>query len=59
MGSGGIAPRIQTSAVAGCNWLASRPGRFIPGERAPSTHWIGGLMGARADLVSVARRKKF
>jgi hypothetical protein len=22
-------------------WSASRPGRFIPGETAPGTHWIG------------------
>jgi hypothetical protein len=23
-------------------WSASHPGRFTPGERAPSIHWIGG-----------------
>jgi hypothetical protein len=31
-----------TSALAGGEWSASRPGRFTPGERAPGTHWIGG-----------------
>jgi hypothetical protein len=30
------------------NW-ASRPCRFTPGERAPGTHWIGGL-GGRQNL---------
>jgi hypothetical protein len=30
-----------TSALVGGDWLTSRPGRFTPGERAPSTHWIG------------------
>jgi hypothetical protein len=34
-----------TSAVAGGEWLASRPCRFISGERAPGTHWIGGWVG--------------
>jgi hypothetical protein len=26
-----------TSALAGGEWSASRPGRFTPGERAPGT----------------------
>jgi hypothetical protein len=30
-----------TSAVDGGEWSASRPGRFIPRERAPGTQWIG------------------
>jgi hypothetical protein len=34
-----------TSALAGSEWLASRPGRFTPG-----THWIGGWVGPRAGL---------
>jgi hypothetical protein len=25
-------------------WSASRPGRFIPGEKVPSTHWLGGWL---------------
>jgi hypothetical protein len=39
-----------TSALAGGEWSASRPGRFIPGERARGTHWIGGWADARAGL---------
>jgi hypothetical protein len=31
-----------TSALDGREWSASRYGRFIPRERAPGTHWIGG-----------------
>jgi hypothetical protein len=34
-------------------WSVSRPGRFNPRERAPSTHWIGGWVGHRAGLDSV------
>jgi hypothetical protein len=30
------------SALVGDEWLASRPGRFTPEERAPGTHWMGG-----------------
>jgi hypothetical protein len=39
-----------TSALVGGEWSASRPGRFTPGERAPSTHWIGGWVDSRAGL---------
>jgi hypothetical protein len=42
-----------TSALAGGEWSASRPGRFTPGERAPSTHWIGRWVGPRAGLNDV------
>jgi hypothetical protein len=31
-----------TWALDGGEWSASRPGRFIPRERAPVTHWIRG-----------------
>jgi hypothetical protein len=40
-------------------WVVSvmpRP-RFTPGERTPSTHWIGGWLGLRAGLNAGARRK--
>jgi hypothetical protein len=37
-----------TSALVGGEWLASRLGRFTPGERAPGIHWIGGWVGPRA-----------
>jgi hypothetical protein len=39
-----------TSALVGGEWSASRPGRFTTGERAPSTHWIGGWVGPRVGL---------
>jgi hypothetical protein len=29
-------------------WSASCPGRFIPGERAPGTHWLEVSVGLRA-----------
>jgi hypothetical protein len=41
LGNGGITPRILTSALDTGKWSASRPGRFTPGGRAPSIHWIG------------------
>jgi len=31
---------LLTFALDGCEWLASRPGRFTTEERAPGTHWI-------------------
>jgi len=48
-----------TSALDGGEWSPSRPGRFIPGVRAPSTHCVGGWAGSRAELDAVAKRKKF
>jgi hypothetical protein len=32
MGSGGLAPLFLTSALDGCEWSASRPGRFTTGK---------------------------
>jgi hypothetical protein len=46
-----------TSALAGGEWSASRAGRFIPGERASGTHWIGGRVGPRVRLDDVDKRK--
>jgi hypothetical protein len=46
-----------TSALDGDEWSASRPGRFIPRERVPGTHWIGGWVGPRAVLDAVVKRK--
>jgi hypothetical protein len=37
----------------------SSPGRFIPGEDAPLTHFIGGWVGPRADLDAVEKRRIF
>jgi hypothetical protein len=45
------------SALAGGEWSASRPGRFTPGKRTPSTLWIGGLVGPRNGLDDVEKRK--
>jgi hypothetical protein len=37
--------------------LHTRPGRFTPREWAPGTHWIGSLVGPRAVLDAVVKRK--
>jgi hypothetical protein len=42
-----------TSALYEGEWSASRPERFIPGERTPITHWIGGRVGLEAGLDAV------
>jgi hypothetical protein len=46
-----------TSALVGGELSASRLGRFISGEGAPGTHWIGGWVGTRAGLDDVEKRK--
>jgi hypothetical protein len=56
MGNGGIAPSFLTSALDGGEWLASRPGRFSPGEIDPGAHWIGDWVGPRAGLKAVKRK---
>jgi hypothetical protein len=33
------------------------PACFIPRERVPGTHWIGGWVGSRASLDAVVKRK--
>jgi hypothetical protein len=48
-----------TSALVGGEWSASRPGRFTPGERAPSTHWIGGWVDLRTGLNDVEKENSF
>jgi hypothetical protein len=47
-----------TSALVGGQWLASFPSRFIPGERAAGTDWVGGWVGPSAAL-DVGKRKFF
>jgi hypothetical protein len=42
-----------TSALVGSEWSASRPGRFIPGERAT---WIRGWVGPRTGLDDLEKR---
>jgi hypothetical protein len=49
-----------TSALDGCEWSASRSGRFNPRARAPGTDWIGGgggWVGPRAGLNTVSKIK--
>jgi hypothetical protein len=49
---------FSTSALDGGEWSASLPGRAsAPGERTPSTHCTGGLVGPRAGLDTEARGK--
>jgi hypothetical protein len=46
-----------TSTLVGDEWLASRPGRFTPGEKVTGTHWIGDCVGPRAGVDDVENRK--
>jgi hypothetical protein len=48
-----MAPPFFTSALDGCEWLASNPGRFTLG-----THWIRGWVGPRAGRNTVKRDRK-
>jgi hypothetical protein len=57
---GGVDVQIHVfliSAQVGGEWSASRLDHFIPGERAPVTHWIGGWVGPKAGLDDVEKRK--
>jgi hypothetical protein len=59
---GGVEDYLQaflTSALDGGEWSTSRPGRFIPREKAPGTHWIGGWVGPRAVLDAAVKKKIF
>jgi hypothetical protein len=44
-----------TSARDGDEWSASRSGRFTPGVRASSIHWIGGWVRSTAGLDTVSK----
>jgi hypothetical protein len=48
---------VLTSGLVGGEWSASRPCRFIPVERSPGTHWIGGWVDPRASLDDLEDRK--
>jgi hypothetical protein len=48
-----IAPSFLTSALDGREWSASRPGCFIPRDKAPYTHWVGGWVGHSAGVDAV------
>jgi hypothetical protein len=43
----------------GGEWSASRPGHFIPRERVPGTHWMGGWVDPRKCLDTVVKRNIF
>jgi hypothetical protein len=43
------------SALLGDEWSASRPGRFIPGERVPADQWIGGWVDPKSCLDDVEK----
>jgi hypothetical protein len=45
-----------TSALAGGEWLDSRPGLFTPGERIPGTLLVGGWVDPRAGLDDMEKR---
>jgi hypothetical protein len=45
-----------TSGLAGGEWSASQHGRSTPVEKAPGTHWIGGLVNTRAGLNKEKRK---
>jgi hypothetical protein len=48
-----------TWALVGGKWSASSPGHFTQEEKALSTHWLGVLVGPRAGLDDVDKRKFF
>jgi hypothetical protein len=50
MRSVGIAPPFLTSSQGIGGWSAACPVRFIPGERAPDTHWVGDWVDPRVGL---------
>jgi hypothetical protein len=54
---GGIALPFLTSALDGGKWSPSHPGNFLPGERAPSTHWKRGWLCFKICLNIVKKRK--
>jgi hypothetical protein len=45
---------LLTSALVWGEWSGSRPGRSIPEERGPGTHWIG-WVDPRARLNDVEK----
>jgi hypothetical protein len=57
---GGVDVQIQiflASAIVGGEWSASCSSRFNPGEKFPSTNWIGGWLGPKAGLDDMDKRK--
>jgi len=55
---GGVEVRIltfSTSTLGGREWSVTCSGHFTPGERAPSTYWVGVWVGPRAALDAVVK----
>jgi hypothetical protein len=50
-------PPFLAAALDEGEWSASHSGHFVPGERAPSTHWIWDWLGPRASPDAVECRK--
>jgi hypothetical protein len=44
-------------ALVGGEWPTSCPDCFTPGEKALSTHWIGGWLGPRTGLEGTEKIK--
>jgi hypothetical protein len=60
MTSGGTALPVLISAPDGGECSASHSGLFTPGKQPPpGTYWIGSLVGPRACLDHVEKRKIF
>jgi hypothetical protein len=56
-GSGGIAPRILDLCTK-WRWVVRfTPRPLYPQGKSPGTHWIGGVVGPRAVLDTVVKRK--
>jgi len=47
-----------TSALDVGEWSASRPGRFTPRERPPSTHWIANKVNEDKAGVTCSKHGK-
>jgi hypothetical protein len=55
MGSGYIDPHFLDLGTSWGEWSVSCPGRFIPGERAPGAHFVGGWVNPRAGLDNMEK----
>jgi len=57
---GGVEVQLHAflnSVQDGSDWSVSRPGRFLPGERAFRTHWVGGWVDPKTGLEAVTKKK--
>jgi hypothetical protein len=57
---GGVEAKLHTFltwVLDGSEWSASHLSHFTTGERAPSTHWIGGWVGPRGGVDALMKRK--